>query len=527
MGMTRRKFIQGAAAAGAGIGLGAAGQAAGAPGESTTATPKNSRKRRTIYFNDARHYYLYVFEPPMRLEDAWVPIDEVAGTTVDTFSYGVARGDGLFYPSKIGLLFGDDKRPFEMAAYWRAWECMQSLIARGLDPLKVLIDRAHAKGMDFIASLRMAGHGGMNPKHRAPEGRGMAHQEVRDHQFKILNELVTDYEVEGVELDFAASPGGAPPILRPDDVKEYTPVLTEYVRGIAKMVRDRPGPTKEIGVRVYPTEVINLAQGLDVRTWLKEGLVDYVMPMLYIDFTLDTSIPIDWLIEASHEHDVAVYGMLQPYTASESATSRQRFHLTPETMRAGAANYWQRGVDGVCAWFLTWPLGDAEKRALTEIGDPDRLKESTKRYVVRRRSEQAVEMGYDAALPIKIEAADPAKRYSVPFYIADDIEASPDRLRHVRLKVHIANVVSADQLTVLLNGKSLAGEACRRRFSWHVAPYQGQILEFELEKVRPRQGENTLEISLDQRPKRLAGGVTIEEVEVFVEYGIYPPGLEA
>ena len=70
------------------------------------------RKQRTIYFNDARHYYLFVFEPPMRLEDARVPVDEVAGTAVDTFVYGVSRADGLFYPSKIGLMFGDDLRPF-------------------------------------------------------------------------------------------------------------------------------------------------------------------------------------------------------------------------------------------------------------------------------------------------------------------------------------------------------------------------------------------------------------------------------
>jgi hypothetical protein len=52
------------------------------------------RKNRIIYMNDARHYYLFVFEPPMTMEDAWTPIDEVAGTAVDTFCYGVERGDG-------------------------------------------------------------------------------------------------------------------------------------------------------------------------------------------------------------------------------------------------------------------------------------------------------------------------------------------------------------------------------------------------------------------------------------------------
>ena len=75
------------------------------------------RQKRTIYFNDARHYYLFVFEPPMRLEDAWRPIDEVAGTSVDTFIYGVSRGDGLFYPSEKGLRFGSDVDSFEHSAY--------------------------------------------------------------------------------------------------------------------------------------------------------------------------------------------------------------------------------------------------------------------------------------------------------------------------------------------------------------------------------------------------------------------------
>ena len=52
------------------------------------------RKRRTMYHNDARHNYLWLFEPPISMDQAWTPVDEVAGTAVDTLSYCVARGDG-------------------------------------------------------------------------------------------------------------------------------------------------------------------------------------------------------------------------------------------------------------------------------------------------------------------------------------------------------------------------------------------------------------------------------------------------
>ena len=59
MDVTRRKFMQAAAAGAAGLGL----------SESATgAQPKGEgRHRRMLYYNDARHYYLYVFEPPMKL----------------------------------------------------------------------------------------------------------------------------------------------------------------------------------------------------------------------------------------------------------------------------------------------------------------------------------------------------------------------------------------------------------------------------------------------------------------------------
>ncbi len=94
------------------------------------------RRRRTIYHNDARHSYLWYFEPPMHLEDAWIPIDEVAGTAVDTFSYCVERGDGVFYPTKVGKMFSvEDGKPQSKHNYeWRAAACMLSLMERGLDP---------------------------------------------------------------------------------------------------------------------------------------------------------------------------------------------------------------------------------------------------------------------------------------------------------------------------------------------------------------------------------------------------------
>ena len=54
------------------------------------------KRKRTIYFNDTRHFYLYTLEPPLSMEDLWRPVDEAAGTSVDTFAFSVEGGAGLF-----------------------------------------------------------------------------------------------------------------------------------------------------------------------------------------------------------------------------------------------------------------------------------------------------------------------------------------------------------------------------------------------------------------------------------------------
>ena len=97
------------------------------------------------------------------------------------------------------------------------------------------------------------------------------------NQLRVFEEIVTQYDLEGIELDFGASPGGMPPVLLDEDVAEYTPLLTEHVRRISEVTR-KAG--KQMGMRVPCIEEVCTAQGFDVRTWLKEGLVDYVSPMM-------------------------------------------------------------------------------------------------------------------------------------------------------------------------------------------------------------------------------------------------------
>ena len=467
------------------------------------------KKRRTMYFNDARHFYLYSFEPPMNMEDAWRPVDELAGTAVNTLIYGVETG-GLFAKTKVADRAFASGRPFTSALAWRAWYNMQALIDRGLDPLQVLVDRAHDRGLDFFTSMRMSG-GPKDPRFLiAPPGGGpgggvtdFAHPEVRAARFSWLEELAA-YPVEGIELDFAY----VPYYFKPDQARAQAHIMSDYVRDIGQMARGK-GKNRVVGARVFPTVELNMALGLDVKTWLAKRYVDYVAPMFYGFHQLDPNLPFESIVTAARGTGAEVYPVIQPFYL------RQEEHASPAMLRAAISNFWAKGADGLIVgpWFR-WPHRDAERSFLTDIGDPVAVRDRDKHYMVAQREPEAAGLGYDQPLPLKLERADPAIEKEIPIYIADD--ASAKRVRSVRLLIKVMNLVTADTLQVMLNGAALEHETVRRTSH----RYEFQWLDYTLGRVRPKQGVNTVAVCLAKRPEGLEGGVTIEQVEVIIEYGL-------
>ena len=242
------------------------------------------------------------------------------------------------------------------------------------------------------------------------------------------------------------------------------------------MVRSRPGKPGEVGARVYPTEELNLRQGFDVRRWLSDGSVDWVAPLLYGHNLIDPHVDLSWLIEAAHDSDVSVYATIQPHHFDPG---RERFvteYATPAMRRAAVASFREQGADGMYTWFLPWPFADAERRVLTEMADPDLIVESDKHYVVGRPSEISQRAGMETQLPLSIEASDTGTRHPFRLFCADDLQGKSDRVKQVRLKVYVGDIVSEDKTRFLLNGESLENEMCLRHFpegppavSWAVA----------------------------------------------------------
>jgi len=221
------------------------------------------RHQRLLWANDARHYHGFVHEPPISVDAAQTPVTEVAGLGVTTFVFMVARGDGLFYPSRVGHRWPNGtvegtQPPYDLAAYYRLASNLDSLAERGLDPLELLIDAAHKNSMEFIASLRVPAYLGLDSGtvKPQPEDGPMADPLVRDVQLAVLTELALDYDTDGIELDLSCGPGGSSPVLRAQDAAEFGPVITDWVRSVAAVVHGRP-TRGLVGVRVYPTPAMN------------------------------------------------------------------------------------------------------------------------------------------------------------------------------------------------------------------------------------------------------------------------------
>ena len=107
----------------------------------------------------------------------------------------VERSDGIFYPSRVpgSLQFGSDKgtpdNPHTSAITFHAWDSMRSLAERGLDPLKVLVDRAHEKDMEFWADLRLSTYGGMPEAFKLANGKNQLSFPGRSHGSELRSLL--------------------------------------------------------------------------------------------------------------------------------------------------------------------------------------------------------------------------------------------------------------------------------------------------------------------------------------------------
>ena len=481
------------------------------------------KERKLLFHNDARHYYIYNYDPPFRLEDAWKPIDEIVGTGVDTLVYGLGAGPTMFHNTEVGEVWGSHIESFPEVSAWRASENIKSLQDRGLDPLKVLIDRAGEKGIEFFVALRQSHLADpaikddvFNWQFRIdnPElclkGRGKyafdwTHEKVRNERFALIEETVNKYDIDGLELDWVFWPH----FFEDEDAELKSTILTDYmlkVRSVVDKAAHKKGRKIELGARVLPTNEGNKAAGINVSEWIKQDCLDFIIPTIYQDQQMDPDLPFEWILELVRSSECKVYPSLHKSIGENSENLASMDHY-----RAGAASYWEKGADGIYLPWFKWPHGAEEINILSTIGDPNLIANASKHYVIRREDELSASYKYCSQLPAKIKVGAKDSPTKVNFFIADKLDKDYNSI----LRLVIYDNTVHDEMKVTLNGAELSVDEAWRttRGFTHVN------LEFNLAEGDLKTGVNQLEIIINSRPANLGVELPrLDSVEILIRY---------
>lgn len=283
----------------------------------------------------------------------------LAGSQVDAIFYCTGVFNFYTHKSDETELRGHSD---EHQVDW-AWE----LTEQGTDSLTLITEFGHRHGMEVFWSIRMndthdSADGALlcqwkqeHPDYlmgkqgqKFPHGGGRwsavdyGLPEVRDKVFRILRDVATRYDVDGLELDFYRHPIYFKPQMTGDPVtQEQCDLMTGLLRQLRAMtveVAAARGRPVLIAVRVPDSLGYAKAIGIDIERWLKEDLVDIVTGGGYFHFE-----PWENLAALGKKYDVPVYACL---SASRIRPSKEGEDDTP-LWHGEAARAWKAGVNGI------------------------------------------------------------------------------------------------------------------------------------------------------------------------------------
>lgn len=197
------------------------------------------------------------------------------------------------------------------------------------------------------------------------------HEEVRDYIMNMILEYLS-FECDGIELDFLRTL----PLCRQGFEEFCRPLITEMMRKIRKVANaaaEKYGHRVRILVRIPPTPEENLLQGLDVFTWMKEGLVDIVVPSPVQPASM-SDIPVDLWKLLLPENIILAPGI----EIGVGSGYGERMRATRETDAGFAAGFYYLGADTIY-FYNHFPYPYKEKQMQETFGFIGNRAETEKR----------------------------------------------------------------------------------------------------------------------------------------------------
>jgi hypothetical protein len=338
------------------------------------------RERRIIYNNDG-------------LDNPGTKINPVTFLSRRTVGFEKTMVDAIFYCDGIFNLYTHGSTETELLngpgttrPEWEPWAW--ELQRQGFDTLQLVIEYAKANDLEVFWSFRMNDtHDNqssrqdwqlsqwkrdnaqymMSPyRQQFPYGWAQGpswtytalnyeYEAVREKAFRIIEDVVQRYDIDGLELDFLRFPVFFKPQMLGVPVTDAQRALMsewlQRVRDLVDTVAAQRGKPILIAVRVHDSVEYNYESGMDLGTWLEKDLVDMVVASDY--FRLQ---PWEHIVSFVTPYDVPVY-------ACVSAARFPADNILP--WRAEALRAWEAGVAGI----YTFNIFNASHAAFSELGD--------------------------------------------------------------------------------------------------------------------------------------------------------------
>lgn len=466
-------------------------------------------------------------------------VDGHARLGIDTYVFCVGSGsDVLYYPTKVSSEVGWRKTKYEKEnAVWRIrTEAARKCIAAGLDAINIAGTQAKSNNMLFIPSLRMNdSHFIFDPYDYPLTGKfwlentdltiknsplswekkygnllNFLHQKVRDFRYDVFEEVISRNAdvIDGFELDFNRVQVFFPK----GKADEGAPLMTELVRKVRtrlnELAKEQNRPMY-LFVRIPPSEESCKWAGLDIETWMKEGLVDLISPAQLM--TLAHDMPIANMIKKAHQYNVQVYPSIYPRTSYRvplipsspdvGMNAPMGREVTLQEALGAASNYRWMGADGF--YYFNYygfphPQHMYEMAAVFKQNKPDgneRVFSVTKTYY---NDDKEPSYAYVKQLPKDISG-----KHTFKIIVGEDLSNLPLPVMNCLLRVGLKDI-SGVIFSVKLNGVVLKNIG----YKDHVAANNGKKLRPDMADVSYvfpinnlsmlKHGENTVELYFEQ-----------------------------
>ena len=495
-------------------------------------------KPRMMFYNDSRHTLAYMYEPPIQKEEWESVVDALVGTPVEALMFCLGDGRTVMHDTKVGEFLGHNVEKWDSLAVRRAHQNPKALIEEGDDPLRIICDRAHAKGLLLYPTLLVqqgiAGHRERCSNFRfenrhlelgarkdydtglpGAECLDFKHQEVRDERSALIEETVNNYPVDGFELQLNYQTH----YFHPNEMEYGRNIMTEWVGQVYEVVK-RSGLERELVIRIPGSMEGCISAGLDPCEWISQGIVDVLIGQAGRG-------PGDYrsLVQAAKGSGCRIHA------AVESTVDSDRVgESLIEMVRAQATNYWAQGIDGiyVVSWDNLWPYDASFYEKMRELPNPDIMAPKDKFYfvptVMGRFGNPEPQPGIPMQLPADLEVN---KATTVSFTISDDLPRwdRAGRVDEVLLRVRIMNTSEIEHLSFKLNGKELPEKLLRKinqNYQMMAPRFRtgaGYWFIFRLDRDHwPRSGDNVLEVTLLDRDPAIVPQIHIRDVELETKY---------